>query len=69
MEITSEDFNEWRANPVTREVFQILRERMEKIAYGLAEGACEDMAQYSEAVGRFKEISDLIKMDYEDMHA
>ena len=56
------------ANPVTEEVHKVLRERREKVAFQLVEGAClENMTEYAKAVGRCEEIRDLLEMTWEDM--
>ena len=53
---------------VTKEVFLILKERQNKVAHGLGNGAALDAPIiYAEAVGRYREIDDLLKMSYEDM--
>ena len=46
----------------------MLRERREKVAYQLSEGACLDnMVEYAKSVGRCEEIRDLLEMTYEDI--
>lgn len=71
MQITSNDFDEWRISPVTKEVFQILQERRDKIAHLLGDGSCFGLSSeyYGESVGRYREINDLLNMTYEDMKA
>jgi len=68
MNITKEEFEQWRSNPVTLEVMEILRERKDKIAHQIASGAClGDESAHALAVGRYQEIDDLREMKYEDM--
>lgn len=67
MLITRDEYDRWKTDSVTIEVFQnVLRWRMEKIAYDLASGgALLDDAPVM--VGRYKEIEDLMEMKFEDM--
>jgi len=68
MNITKEEFEQWRSNPVTLEIMKILMERQDKIAHQIASGAClGDESAHALAVGRYQEIDDLRKMKYEDM--
>ena len=67
MEITRDDFDSWRADPVTKEVFQILRERQITIAHTLGMGGAMVAPDNAEAVGRYREIEDLLTMSYDDM--
>jgi hypothetical protein len=54
-------------------VFRILRERQNKIAHQLAGGAicgcpeAEFFQAHGEAVGRYREIDDLINMEFENV--
>jgi hypothetical protein len=67
--IEQSDFHEWKhENPVTIEIFRILRERQTKIGKQLASGAClGNHTEHGKAVGRFLEINDLLEMSYEDL--
>jgi uncharacterized phage-associated protein len=67
VEITRDDFDTWKHDPVTREVFNILRERQEKIAHGLAMGGAVISPDNAVASGRYQEIEDLLTMSYDDM--
>lgn len=68
MQINKDDFAKWRADRVTLEIMEILRERQNKIAHSLAQGAClKDPEEHGIAVGRYQEIEDLLAMSYEDM--
>lgn len=49
-------------------MFKVLRERKDKIAHGLGDGAALDSSeQYGVAVGRYREINDLLGMTFDDM--
>ena len=66
--ITEEDYNNWWLSPVGKEVRDMLNERREKIAYGLAEGvATGSQTIYDNSVGRYKEIGDLLDMTYKEL--
>ena len=66
--ITDNDFSNWLAHPVTLEVYGMLKERMDKIAHGLADGAATDSQTiYNQSVGRYKEIKDLLDMNYKEL--
>lgn len=67
MQITKDDFDQWKTNEVTREIFKVLGERKLKIAYGLADGGALIAPDNAVLVGRYKEIDDLITLTYEDM--
>ena len=66
MEISRNDFDQWKVNAVTREVFKVLEERRQKIAHELASGVAitPDAGEY---VGRYKEISELLEWTYDDL--
>jgi hypothetical protein len=67
VEIERNDWDRWKTDPVTKEVFKVLQERQHKIAHGLAMGGAMIAPDNAEAVGRYREIEDLLTMDYEDM--
>lgn len=53
---------------MTREVHQVLRERMDLIAHRLAQGAClGNEPEHGKAVGHYGEIKDLLDLTYEDI--
>ena len=66
MEIQRNDWERWRSDDVTRELFKILEERKLKIALLLAEGGALMPIEREVAVGRYKEIEDLLNMTFED---
>jgi len=72
MQITENDFQNWWNNPVGAEVKAMLKERMEMIAHKMADGACmgtigTSPEYYGELVGRYKEIKDLIDMNFKEL--
>ena len=67
MQIKQADFDSWRANSVTLEVFKVLRERKDIIAHTLGNGGATSFEEYAVAVGRYQEIDDLLGMNFEDM--
>ncbi len=68
--IDRNEWDRWQADPVTIEVFQVLRERQEKLSRRLALGSClGDEPHHGEAVGRYCEIEDLLKMEFKDLKA
>jgi hypothetical protein len=68
VEVSKDDFLRWLQNPVTEEVYQVLRERREKIAEQLAAGLCLGAEiEHAKAVGRCEEIKDMLELTYEDM--
>jgi len=70
MQITRDQYQGWRNNPVTREVFQILNERKENLKNLAISGVLANNAyEYGLIVGRFSEINDLQEMTFDDMEA
>lgn len=72
MQISQEDHLRWLKDPVTEEVFKIIRERRDTLAHFVTNGACMGSAgsspeYYGECVGRYHEMTDLLEMTYEDM--
>jgi len=67
MEITKEQYNEWRQHQVTKEVFKVLEWRKDKLGQSLGLGGATDFAEYKEAVGHYREVISLLEMAYEDM--
>jgi len=71
MQITKEEWLQWRKSEVTREWFKLFRERQVQyenlIPALIATGTDESIAQARVASGRHQELEDLIQTDYEDM--
>jgi len=66
--ITEEDYKNWWASPVGMEVAAMLKERQNRIAHGLGNGAARgDVSTYDETVGRYKEIQDLKEMTFKEL--
>lgn len=66
MEITRDDFDSWKQDAVTREVFKVLEERKGWIAHQLGMGVALTSSA-GEFVGRYKEISELLEWTYDDL--
>jgi hypothetical protein len=67
VEIERNDWDRWKTDPVTKEVFKVLQERQHKIANGLGMGGAVVTPDNAIASGRYQEIEDLLTMTYEDM--
>ena len=71
MEITQNDWDRWKADPVTKEWFKLLRERQIQyehlIPAHIALGLPESIDQARVASGRHQELEDLILTDFKDM--
>jgi hypothetical protein len=71
MEIKQADWDRWMVDAVTREWFNLLRERQVKyehlIPAHIATGLPESIDQARIASGRHQELEDLINTKFEDM--
>jgi len=67
MEITKDDFDQWKADLVTKEVFKVLEERKSKIAFTLSGGGALVAPDNAVLVGRYKEIEDLLTLEFDDL--
>ena len=71
MNITKEQWQEWRQSEVTKEWFKLFRERQVRyenlIPALIATGMDESISQARVASGRHQELEDLLKTEYEDM--
>ncbi len=71
MNITQEDWDQWKSSEVTKEWFSLFTERQQKyehlIPALIATGTDESFEQAKVASGRHQELEDLINTDYEDM--
>ena len=71
MNITQEDWDQWKSSEVTKEWFLLFKERQEtyehQIPALIATGMAEAVEQAKVASGRHQELEDLINTDYEDM--
>lgn len=67
--LNKEEFEQWKSgNPITLEVFKMLLERKNKIARQLGGGSClGSNEEHGIAVGRYREITDLEEMTYEEL--
>ena len=71
MNITKNQWAEWRQSEVTKEWFKLFRERQVRyenlIPALIATGMEESIAQARVASGRHQELEDLLQTEYEDM--
>ena len=71
MQITKEQWQEWRQLDVTKEWFELFRYRQQRyenlIPALIATGTDESISQARVASGRHQELEDLLQTDYEDM--
>jgi hypothetical protein len=68
MEITQDDFDRWKQDPVTIEIFRdVLQERKNTIAHMLADGGALIQTEREVMVGRYKEIDDLMQIQFKDI--
>ena len=71
MQISKQEWDQWRQNPVTLEWFKLFRERQVRyenlIPALIATGTDEAINQSRVASGRHQELEDLLQTDYEDM--
>lgn len=68
MELTKSDFESWKSHPAGREVFKMLRERMDNLTLlGFSEGALRDPIYGAIQLGRKLEIEDLLEMTFEEL--
>ena len=71
MQITKEDWQQWRQSEVTKEWFDLFRYRQQRyeelIPALIATGTDESINQARVASGRHQELEDLLQTDYEDM--
>jgi hypothetical protein len=66
MEITKEEFLEWRSNHVTKAVFGVLEQRIQDAKDILAATAGEDSVADRYLVGMIRGFSELQEVSYED---
>lgn len=71
MNITRQDWDQWKDNEVTKEWLKLFRERQIRyenlIPALIATGTDEAVNQSRVASGRHQELEDLLQTDYEDM--
>jgi hypothetical protein len=71
MNITKEQWQQWRQSEVTKEWFELFRYRQQRyeelIPALIATGTDESINQARVASGRHQELEDLLQTDYEDM--
>ena len=71
MNLTREEWDQWRQSEVTKEWFELFRYRQKRyeelIQALIATGTDESINQARVASGRHQELEDLLQTDYEDM--
>jgi hypothetical protein len=71
MNITKEDWDQWKSSEVTKEWFSLFKERQQeyerRIPALIGTGTPEAIEQAKIASGRHQELEDLLQTDYEDM--
>jgi len=71
MQISQNEWDEWKSNKVTKEWFLLFRERQQKyehlIPALIATGTDDAIEQAKIASGRHQELEDLLQTEYEDM--
>lgn len=66
MQVTKDEFLQWKDNPVTQEVFQIIRDRREEAKDVLAISAGEDPVNDRFYVGMIRALSEFLDISFED---
>ncbi len=67
MRITEDDFKNWWSSPVGVEVKSMLTERQNTIAHKTGSGGVLGLEDYHVHVGRYKEIKDLLDMNFKEL--
>ena len=71
MNITQDDWDRWKVDAVTKEWFQLFRERQRRyevlVPALIATGTDESIGQARVASGRHQELEDLINTEFKDM--
>uniref|UniRef100_A0A6M3IRU3 Uncharacterized protein n=1 Tax=viral metagenome TaxID=1070528 RepID=A0A6M3IRU3_9ZZZZ len=64
--ISKQDFEGWLMNPVTEEFRKMLKENLDKLAYGsMNNGAARDQIGTAINIGKFMATMDYYNMNYE----
>lgn len=73
MEITKDDFIEWKRDAVTKDVFKMLKERQDRYAeikvgdVLVADNPFATQTILAQLSGKIEEIEDLLELNYEDL--
>ena len=65
--IQKSDFIDWKSNPVTKEVFSLVNERIRQLQEELGGSAGADVRQDSMKVGAIQACRDILEMSIDDM--
>lgn len=67
MDVSKNEFLEWKSNSITQEVFRILESRIQVLQEALGNGvAYGNESAYADHVGRIQAYRDVLEIDYED---
>lgn len=67
MDVSKNEFLEWKNNGVTQEVFKILEARIQILQEALGNGvAYGNDSAYADHVGRIQAYRDVLEIEYED---
>ena len=64
--MTKEDFIDWKSNPVTKEIYRTLEQRVHEIQELLGDTAGLNSLQDREYVGAIKAYRDVLDIQYEE---
>lgn len=66
MQVTKEEFLQWKENPVTKSVFEVIDNRVEDAKDILAVSAGEDSRTDAMLVGMIRAFNELKEIGYDD---
>ena len=66
MQVTREEFQQWKENPVTKAVFEVIDNRVEDAKDILATAAGEDSRTDAVLVGMIRAFNELKEIGYDD---
>lgn len=67
MDVSKNEFLEWKSNSITQEVFRILESRIQVLQEALGNGvAYGNESAYADHVGRIQAYRDVLEIEYED---
>ena len=68
MQITKDDFEDWKSNPVTEKVMEVVKENLDRLAYGTMTPAyCRDSIANAIEVGKFEANKWFYNLSHEDL--
>jgi len=67
-QITKDDFDNWWNSPVAKEFKEMLKEDLDKLAYGnMTNSYCRDHIGNAIEVGRFERTREILQLKYEQL--